>query len=101
VLGGWVPGYSYSRIDNPTGAAFAAAVIALEASDAQDVGAEPFAYGMVAISTSFGQPYGLDHPPPTRRHCTRGDPASPPCHVRLSVGVEDPRGDLRQVLDVT
>ncbi|MGQ0716848.1 MAG: trans-sulfuration enzyme family protein [Pseudonocardiales bacterium] len=53
VLGGRVPGYSYSRIDNPTGTAFAAAVAALEAPDAQDVGAEPFASGMAAISTTL------------------------------------------------
>lgn len=53
VLGGRVPGYSYSRIDNPTAAAFAAAVVALEAPDAQDVGAEPFASGMAAISTTL------------------------------------------------
>ncbi len=53
VLGGRVPGYSYSRIDNPTAAAFAAAVVALEAPDTQDVGAEPFASGMAAISTTL------------------------------------------------
>lgn len=53
VLGGRVPGYSYSRIDNPTAAAFAAAVAALEAPGAQDIGAEPFASGMAAISTTL------------------------------------------------
>ncbi|HEX2301676.1 MAG TPA: aminotransferase class I/II-fold pyridoxal phosphate-dependent enzyme, partial [Pseudonocardiaceae bacterium] len=58
VLGGRAPGYSYSRIDNPTAAAFAAAVSALEAAglaaqQAADVGAEPFASGMAAISTTL------------------------------------------------
>lgn len=53
VLGGRVSGYSYSRIDNPTAAAFAAAVAALEAPGAQDIGAEPFASGMAAISTTL------------------------------------------------
>ncbi|MGB9281876.1 MAG: aminotransferase class I/II-fold pyridoxal phosphate-dependent enzyme [Pseudonocardiaceae bacterium] len=52
VLGGRVPGYSYSRIDNPTSAAFAGAVAALEAPGAPDVGAEPFASGMAAISAT-------------------------------------------------
>lgn len=52
VLGGRVPGYSYSRIDNPTSAAFAEAVAALEAPGAADVGAEPFASGMAAISAT-------------------------------------------------
>jgi cystathionine beta-lyase/cystathionine gamma-synthase len=50
VLGGSVPGYSYSRIDNPTAVAFAEAVAALEAPGTADVGAEPFASGMAAIS---------------------------------------------------
>ncbi|HSL08908.1 MAG TPA: aminotransferase class I/II-fold pyridoxal phosphate-dependent enzyme [Pseudonocardiaceae bacterium] len=53
VLGGRVSGYSYSRIDNPTAVAFAAAVAALEAPGAQDIGAEPFASGMAAISTTL------------------------------------------------
>ncbi|MGH3899228.1 MAG: trans-sulfuration enzyme family protein [Pseudonocardiaceae bacterium] len=53
VLGGRVPGFSYSRIDNPTATAFAAAVAALEAPGADDVGAEPFASGMAAISATL------------------------------------------------
>ena len=53
VLGGRVPGYSYSRIDNPTAVAFATAVAALEAPGADDVGAEPFGSGMAAISTAL------------------------------------------------
>lgn len=53
VLGGRAAGYSYSRIDNPTATAFAEAVAALEAPDAADVGAEPFASGMAAISTTL------------------------------------------------
>jgi cystathionine beta-lyase/cystathionine gamma-synthase len=53
VLGGRVPGYSYSRIDNPTAVAFATAVAALEAPGADDVGAEPFASGMAAISSTL------------------------------------------------
>ncbi|MGH3856984.1 MAG: trans-sulfuration enzyme family protein [Pseudonocardiaceae bacterium] len=57
ILGGRVAGYSYSRIDNPTAAAFAAAVAALEAPGsggvgAGGVGAEPFASGMAAISAT-------------------------------------------------
>ncbi len=53
VLGGRAPGYSYSRIDNPTASAFAAAVGALEAPGRDDVTAEPFASGMAAISTTL------------------------------------------------
>ncbi|MGH3870304.1 MAG: trans-sulfuration enzyme family protein [Pseudonocardiaceae bacterium] len=53
VLGGRVPGFSYSRIDNPTATAFAAAVAALEAPDTHDIGAEPFASGMAAISATL------------------------------------------------
>ncbi|MGH3907783.1 MAG: trans-sulfuration enzyme family protein [Pseudonocardiaceae bacterium] len=53
VLGGRAAGYSYSRIDNPTATAFAEAVAALEAPDGADVGAEPFASGMAAISTTL------------------------------------------------
>ena len=36
VLAERVPGYSYSRVDNPTAVAFAAAVAALEAPGAAD-----------------------------------------------------------------
>ncbi|MGH3917102.1 MAG: trans-sulfuration enzyme family protein [Pseudonocardiaceae bacterium] len=53
VLGGRVAGYSYSRIDNPTSVVFAEAVAALEAPGATDIGAEPFASGMAAISTTL------------------------------------------------
>ncbi|MGH3865317.1 MAG: trans-sulfuration enzyme family protein [Pseudonocardiaceae bacterium] len=53
VLGGRIAGYSYSRIDNPTSAAFAAEVAALEAPGSDDVGAEPFASGMAAISSTL------------------------------------------------
>ncbi|HEX5345758.1 MAG TPA: PLP-dependent transferase [Pseudonocardiaceae bacterium] len=53
ILGGRVPGYSYSRVDNPTAVGFAAAVAALEAPGVADVGAEPFASGMAAISATL------------------------------------------------
>ncbi|HEY6424098.1 MAG TPA: aminotransferase class I/II-fold pyridoxal phosphate-dependent enzyme [Pseudonocardiaceae bacterium] len=53
VLGGRAPGYSYSRIDNPTAVAFATAVAELEAPGADDIGAEPFASGMAAISATL------------------------------------------------
>ncbi len=52
VLGDRAPGYVYSRIDNPTVDAFAAAVAALEghAVDGEVTG-QAFASGMAAIST--------------------------------------------------
>ncbi|MDP9433166.1 MAG: aminotransferase class I/II-fold pyridoxal phosphate-dependent enzyme [Actinomycetota bacterium] len=52
VLDGTRPGFSYSRVDNPTAAAFAAAVAALEGANvgAEIVG-EPFASGQAATST--------------------------------------------------
>jgi cystathionine beta-lyase/cystathionine gamma-synthase len=50
VLSGRVAGYTYSRIDNPTVDAFAAAVTALEAPDGGAAG-QAFASGMAAIST--------------------------------------------------
>lgn len=52
VLDGTQRGYTYSRIDNPTSDAFAAAVAALEGAgvDGEVVG-QPFASGMAAIST--------------------------------------------------
>ena len=54
VLGDRRPGYTYSRIDNPTSDAFALAVASLEAHGVeQPVGAQPFASGMAAISTVF------------------------------------------------
>ena len=49
VLGGRKEGYVYSRIDNPTSDAFAAAVAELEGADA----GQPFASGMAAISTTL------------------------------------------------
>jgi len=49
VLGDRAPGYVYSRIDNPTTDAFAAAVAALEGADA----GQPFASGMAVISTTL------------------------------------------------
>ncbi|HVE63197.1 MAG TPA: aminotransferase class I/II-fold pyridoxal phosphate-dependent enzyme [Mycobacteriales bacterium] len=49
VLGGRTAGYVYSRIDNPTSDAFAAAVAALEGAEA----GQPFASGMAAISTTL------------------------------------------------
>jgi cystathionine beta-lyase/cystathionine gamma-synthase len=52
VLGDAAPGYSYSRIDNPTADAFARSHAALEAHGLdRAVGAQPFASGMAAIST--------------------------------------------------
>jgi cystathionine beta-lyase/cystathionine gamma-synthase len=54
VLGDAMPGYSYSRIDNPTVEAFASAVAALEgAALSEPVGAQAFASGMAAISAVF------------------------------------------------
>jgi cystathionine beta-lyase/cystathionine gamma-synthase len=51
VLGDRRPGYSYSRVDNPTADAFALAVAALEAYGVdRPVAAQPFASGMAAIS---------------------------------------------------
>src|SRR5687768_16044836 len=52
LLAGTRPGYSYSRVDNPTSDAFAQAVAALEGVrvDGPVVG-QPFASGMAAIST--------------------------------------------------
>lgn len=52
VLGDRAPGYSYSRVDNPTADAFALGVAALEAHGLdQPVGAQAFASGMAATST--------------------------------------------------
>lgn len=52
VLGDVKPGYTYSRIDNPTANAFALGVAALEAHGVgRDVAAQPFSSGMAAIST--------------------------------------------------
>jgi cystathionine gamma-synthase/O-acetylhomoserine (thiol)-lyase len=52
LLSGERRGYVYSRVDNPTAAAFAHAVAALEAQNVEtSVDAQPFASGMAAIST--------------------------------------------------
>src|SRR6202044_3510921 len=54
VLGDQVPGYSYSRIDNPTVDAFARAVAALEGANlSRWPAAQAFASGMAAISGVF------------------------------------------------
>ncbi len=54
VLGDAAPGYSYSRIDNPTVDAFAAAVAALEGANLpEQVTAQAFASGMAAVSGVF------------------------------------------------
>jgi O-acetylhomoserine/O-acetylserine sulfhydrylase-like pyridoxal-dependent enzyme len=55
------PGYSYSRIDNPTADAFALAFAALEGHGVDHpVAAQPFASGMAAISTVFLALTGAD-----------------------------------------
>lgn len=52
VLGDRRPGYSYSRVDNPTADAFALGVAAMEAHGLeQPVAAQAFASGMAAAST--------------------------------------------------
>src|SRR5437763_3611365 len=52
VLGDVKPGYTYSRIDNPTSDAFALGVAALESHGVDgDVAAQAFSSGMAAIST--------------------------------------------------
>jgi O-acetylhomoserine/O-acetylserine sulfhydrylase-like pyridoxal-dependent enzyme len=54
VLSDRSPGYSYSRVDNPTADAFALGVAALEAHGVDHpVAAQPFASGMAAISTTL------------------------------------------------
>src|SRR5487761_1795832 len=54
VLGDAAPGYSYSRIDNPTVDAFAAAVAALESvSLPEPASAQAFASGMAAVAGVF------------------------------------------------
>jgi cystathionine beta-lyase/cystathionine gamma-synthase len=54
VLGDRIPGFAYSRIDNPTVAAFAAGVAALEGAAApEDVAGQGFPSGMAAITTVF------------------------------------------------
>lgn len=52
ILGDRKPGYSYSRVDNPTADAFALALAALESHGVdRPVAAQPFASGMAAVST--------------------------------------------------
>jgi cystathionine beta-lyase/cystathionine gamma-synthase len=54
VLADAQPGYSYSRIDNPTVDAFASAVAALESANLPDPAvAQAFASGMAAVSGVF------------------------------------------------
>jgi O-acetylhomoserine/O-acetylserine sulfhydrylase-like pyridoxal-dependent enzyme len=54
VLGDRKPGYTYSRIDNPTADAFALGLASLEAHGLDHpAAAQPFASGMAAISTVF------------------------------------------------
>jgi cystathionine beta-lyase/cystathionine gamma-synthase len=54
LLNGTAPGYSYSRIDNPTADAFADAVAAMEGTHlTQETAAQAFASGMAAISAVF------------------------------------------------
>jgi len=49
VLGDKIPGYSYSRIDNPTSAALASALAEIEGAEAAYV----FASGMAAVHATF------------------------------------------------
>jgi cystathionine beta-lyase/cystathionine gamma-synthase len=54
VLGDTAPGYSYSRIDNPTVDAFAAGVAGLESANLPEPAtAQAFASGMAAVSGVF------------------------------------------------
>jgi cystathionine beta-lyase/cystathionine gamma-synthase len=54
VLGDRAPGFAYGRIDNPTTAAFAAAVAALEGAAApEDVAGQAFSSGMAAVHAVF------------------------------------------------
>ena len=53
VLGRRAPGYSYTRIDNPTVDAFAAAVAALEHPSGDRIRAEAFGSGMAAITATL------------------------------------------------
>src|SRR3954447_15234769 len=54
VLGGRQPGFSYTRIDNPTAAAFGAAVASLEGFGVDgEIRAEAFGSGMAAISATL------------------------------------------------
>jgi cystathionine beta-lyase/cystathionine gamma-synthase len=52
VLGDRAPGFAYSRVDNPTVAAFASGIASLEGAAApEDVAGQAFSSGMAAIST--------------------------------------------------
>jgi cystathionine beta-lyase/cystathionine gamma-synthase len=53
VLGRRAPGYSYTRIDNPTVDAFADAVAALEHPGGVDIKAQAFGSGMAAITATL------------------------------------------------
>ncbi|WP_214409608.1 trans-sulfuration enzyme family protein [Sphaerisporangium fuscum] len=54
VLGDRAPGFAYSRIDNPTVAAFASGIAALEGAAApEDVAGQAFASGMAAVTAVF------------------------------------------------
>ncbi|GII76508.1 L-methionine gamma-lyase [Sphaerisporangium rufum] len=54
VLGDRAPGFAYSRIDNPTVAAFAAGIASLEGAAApEDVAGQAFPSGMAAVSAVF------------------------------------------------
>lgn len=54
VLAGRVPGFAYTRIDNPTVGAFAAGVASLEGAAApEDVAGQAFSSGMAAINSVF------------------------------------------------
>ncbi|GAA1266367.1 methionine gamma-lyase [Sphaerisporangium rubeum] len=52
VLGDRAPGFAYSRVDNPTVAAFASGIASLEGAAApEDVAGQAFSSGMSAVST--------------------------------------------------
>ncbi|MDH2427604.1 aminotransferase class I/II-fold pyridoxal phosphate-dependent enzyme [Sphaerisporangium sp. TRM90804] len=54
VLGDRVPGFAYSRIDNPTVAAFASGIASLEGAAApEDVVGQAFSSGMAAVNAVF------------------------------------------------
>ena len=53
VLAGRAPGYSYTRVDNPTADAFADAVAALEHPAGDGVRAQAFGSGMAAITATL------------------------------------------------
>ena len=59
VLGDKIPGYSYSRIDNPTANALAAALAEIEGAEAGYV----FASGMAAVHATFVSLLSLEFDP--------------------------------------